>query len=629
MARDSRSAFLRALAQVEPRIARAFEEAIQGVRSSAQRREIERAIERAIREQDVARGAREVLAALQLGSESFEELDRAMLEAFEAGVQYQQGALPKRPFPNSARRLVARFDYRHPEAERWTRESAARRVTEIAEDTREVVRQTVQEAVENQRSYRSVTRSLIGHVEGDRLKGGMIGLHSSQAEYVRRARQQLEDLDEGYFQRARRDKRFDGKVRKAIREGRKLNQSDVDKITGRYSDRLLRLRGETIARTEGNKAMQQGRTQQVMQLIERDEVPPEIVTKIWDAVLGPRTRDHHLELNGQERKWGEPFVSPATAYPMTGPHDDNAPGVDTVNCFPPWQRVLSSGITAGIRRNYRGDLVELSIGGEVHLTVTPNHPILTPAGWKPAGDLIKGDHVFARCGQNGRIVSASPDVHDANPRAQQLYDAAKALTGVVRPNGGVVDFHGEATGENVEIVSVPRSLRVAGDAVLPQRVQNLIFAHADIAHGRLLADRMVGLHSFVSAEDTDCAMSVGGSGPTVFRSEHSGGETVAFGNGGTINPQIIKATVDHGSGYANGSSDGVHGMTVGDHGLDAGKERTPLFLPVRLSMIRRSHHDGPVYNFESETSVLVSGNLVNHNCRCTMRLRINWAALAQ
>lgn len=34
--------------------------------------------------------------------------------------------------------------------------------------------------------------------------------------------------------------------------------------------------------------------------------------------------------------------------------------------------------------------------------------------------------------------------------------------------------------------------------------------------------------------------------------------------------------------------------------------------------IRRFHYSGPVYNFESKTGILVTDNVVNHNCRCTV-----------
>lgn len=332
MARDSRAAFLRALAEVQPRLARAFEEAILDVRSTAQARLIEEAIERAIRTGDLGRGVQEVTAVLQLGQEFFAPLDRAVQDAFEAGAVYQLSTLPKKPFGNTAPRLTVRFQGRNPRAEAWTRDRAAALITEIADDTRTTIRETIQQAVEESRPYRSVTRELIGTVEGNERKGGLIGLHSAQARAVRAARAELEALDPAYFRRERRDRRLDPMVRRAIREGTPLSRADIDRATRRYSDRLLRLRGETIARTEGNKAMNAGRQEAVQQLIDSGQVRADLVTKIWDAVIGPRTRDSHLALNGRKAKWGERFISPITGASLEHPHDEAAPAAETVNC---------------------------------------------------------------------------------------------------------------------------------------------------------------------------------------------------------------------------------------------------------------------------------------------------------
>ncbi|MGI3168399.1 phage minor head protein [Pseudooceanicola sp. C21-150M6] len=331
MPRDTRRAFLAELDKVSPQIARAFEEAIQDVRSTAQMRVIEEAIERAIRTGNIGQGVREVTAALQLGAEFFAPLDQSIDAAFRAGAVYQLSTLPK-PSSNTAPYLQVRFQGRHPRAEAWTRTAAARLITEVTLDTQEVIRGTIAEAVEQSRSYRKVAQDLIGRTEGNQRKGGLIGLHSRQAAAVRKARAELEELDSSYFRREKRDRRFDPMIRKAIKDGKSLARADIDRITGRYSDRLLKVRADTIARTEGNGAMNAGRHESTQQMIDDGKVPVEAVTKIWDATPGPRTRDSHRALNGQEIRWGEMFVSPVTGALLAHPHDENAPAAETVNC---------------------------------------------------------------------------------------------------------------------------------------------------------------------------------------------------------------------------------------------------------------------------------------------------------
>lgn len=331
MARDTRSNFLAELARVSPQISDAFERAILDVRSTAQQRAIEEAIRRAVETGDIWRGVQEVRAALQLGHEFFAPLDKAISDAFEAGAVWQLSTLPKKPLPNTGPLLV-RFQGRHPRAEAWARTNAAALITEITEDTEEVIRETLTEAVQTSRPYRRVARDLVGQTEGNERRGGLIGLHSRQARAVRNARADLEALDPAYFQRTLRDKRFDPTVRAAIREGKPLSAADVDRITGRYADRLLQARGKMISRTEGNKAMNAGRAEAMTQMIESGKVQAEAVTKIWDATPGPRTRDSHRMLNGTAVGWNGKFISPITGAAMDWPHDETAPPEEVVNC---------------------------------------------------------------------------------------------------------------------------------------------------------------------------------------------------------------------------------------------------------------------------------------------------------
>ena len=332
MARDSRSRFLQELARVSPSIEQAFLLAMQDIRSAAQSRAIEAAIERALQSGDIVRGAREVAAAITLGPEFFAPLDRQISEAFYAGGVWQVSTLPKSPSTGSAGPFIVRFNGSSQRVQEWTRTRAGDLITEIVDDQREMIRETIDEALREQRGYRAVTQALVGKTVGNERQGGLIGLHSNQARAVRAARVDLEQLDSRYFRRARRDRRFDGTVAKAIREGKPLSNADIDKITGRYAERLLRLRAETIARTEGNKAMNAGRSEAIVQMVESGKIPPEAVSVVWKSTPDIRTRESHVALNGVQVPWGGFFVSPVTGALMRWPHDENAPAAETVNC---------------------------------------------------------------------------------------------------------------------------------------------------------------------------------------------------------------------------------------------------------------------------------------------------------
>ena len=168
-----------------------------------------------------------------------------------------------------------------------------------------------------------------------RRRGGLIGLHSRQADWVRAMRADLSDPESlsAYFDRRARDKRFDRTIRKAIREGKPLSRNQIDRITGRYADILLRQRGETIARTETIRALNSGRMESIEQLIESGDVTADAVKVVWSATQDARTRDLHRSMHGQEVRHGEAFQSPSGAR-LLFPGDTSlgAGGGDTINC---------------------------------------------------------------------------------------------------------------------------------------------------------------------------------------------------------------------------------------------------------------------------------------------------------
>jgi len=324
--RQTLRAFQRELDRLEPALARAFQEAVQDIRSSAQRDVIIAAIER----QDVEA----VIQALRLGREFFAPLDARIEQSFIQGALWQMGQVPKKIGPEGLN-LIVRFDQRNPRAESWTRERGATLVTETTADQRQLVREAVEDGIATGRGAARISRDLIGTLQGNERRGGLIGLHSRQAEAVRRARAELSDPDamRAYLSRTRRDKRFDRTVAKAIREGNPLNAAQVDKITRRYADRLLQTRGNRIARTEAHNAFSAGRNEAVMQMVEGGQVPPSAIKLVWQATVSRRTRDTHLAMNGMEVPYGQPFQSPSGAL-LAFPGDTSlgAPAEETINC---------------------------------------------------------------------------------------------------------------------------------------------------------------------------------------------------------------------------------------------------------------------------------------------------------
>ena len=189
------------------------------------------------------------------------------------------------------------------------------------------------------RGPRAVALDITGRIDRatGRRTGGILGLTSQQTQYVISARAELLSGDraalQNYLGRTRRDKRYDRLVMAAMDAGKPLSAADVDRITGRYKDRLLQLRGETIARTESITALRAGRAEGYRQLVESGAVTADQITVTWSATGDARVRDIHRAMDGQKVKFGRLFTSPTGAQ-MEFPGDlsHGAHGVDVINC---------------------------------------------------------------------------------------------------------------------------------------------------------------------------------------------------------------------------------------------------------------------------------------------------------
>lgn len=320
------------LARLEPAVREAFLKAVSQITSSVQLRVLEEAIK--------DRQWERVIQILQLDGSVWTRVDRAITEAhFEGGV-LAIASLPQLSTPFGASRLVLGFNGRHPRAEEWAKVEAANLIREITEDQKEMVRLVLREGLEQNRGVRQIALDLIGRTNKTTglREGGFIGLTKAQAQYVLNAQSNLvyggpEGL-RTYLTRARRDARFDKTVKAALRDKRPLTKAEVDKITGRYRDRLLQLRAETIARTETLTAFTEGQVEGYRQLLDTGAVRPDQIERTWSATPDKFTREHHLLLNGQVKKGlDEPFQA-ADGSLLRFPRDRSlgASGKETINC---------------------------------------------------------------------------------------------------------------------------------------------------------------------------------------------------------------------------------------------------------------------------------------------------------
>jgi hypothetical protein len=321
--------------RLEPGVRRAFLASIDRIKSDVQMQLLVDAI--------AANDTPRVIRLLNLDGAYFGPLDRGLTAAYqEAGDTVMASLMAEANAAGAQVRAV--FDARNPRAEEWLRSQSSRLIREITDDQRESVRQILTANIERGTAPRTTALDLVGRVDrttGKRV-GGIIGLHSRDVANKQRALDELRAdprTDAGkarlrnYLSRKTRDKRFDSVVRRAIRDGKPIPAEKARKMIVGMEKKMLRNRGETIARTEllgsTNAAQEQG----LNQLVESGKLAAQNVVAKWDASEDSATRDSHRFMDGQVRQHGTPFIS-GNGYELLYPGDRShgAPAEEIINC---------------------------------------------------------------------------------------------------------------------------------------------------------------------------------------------------------------------------------------------------------------------------------------------------------
>lgn len=312
------------LEQHEPEIRAAFMAAIDNIRSKAEIGRIAALLERG----DIDGAVR----AVHLDPAAFRAFERAIADAYHSGGTAAVDGLPQLRDPSGGRVLL-RFDARNPRAEAWLQQHSSTLVTAIIADQRQAIRTALEAGMLAGDNPRRTALNIVGRIDRatGRRTGGVIGLTEQQASFAASARAELLSGDPAamrrYLARTRRDRRFDRTIMAAIREERPVDAATVQRIAGRYSDRLLELRGTTIARTETLSGLHASQREAFEQAVETGAVRRQDVRKIWRSAADSKVRDSHVDVNGESVGMDERFSNG-----LLHPHETGAPAAEVINC---------------------------------------------------------------------------------------------------------------------------------------------------------------------------------------------------------------------------------------------------------------------------------------------------------
>lgn len=307
-------------------VAQAFMTAIRDLTRQVEIQKLLLALER--RDLDAA------MQALHIDRAAFQPLEAKLVEAFTAGGQ---GAVATMP---AAVSIGFRFDPGNQRAAAIIRETAATLITRLTQAEIDQARAFLADGMARGAGPRSVALDLVGRISratGNR-EGGLIGLSGPYRDYVATARVELASTDpallRNYLTRNQRDRRYDKAVARAIETGKPVPPETARTAVTRYSARLVRLRGEVIARTEGLPAIRAAKHEAFQQLVDDGRVEVMDIVRGWSTTEDGRQRDTHGAMNGQEvRGLDMPFTSPSGAQMMfPGDTSRGAPASEIVAC---------------------------------------------------------------------------------------------------------------------------------------------------------------------------------------------------------------------------------------------------------------------------------------------------------
>jgi hypothetical protein len=273
------------------------------------------------------------LKAVGIDVLKFRALEDAVVAAFERGGSYQAAQIPGLRQPNGYLLKIG-FDVQNPRAEQWLYAHSGRLIQEIVDDQRLIVREALRIGLSRGLNPREVALSISGRVNNatGHREGGLLGLTSRQAEWVRDYARELAEGNVNALQRELRDRRFDATVRRAITAKKPLTQDQIKAMVRAYENRALRFRAEAIARTEVMTSLSTAAIESMQQAIDEGQISAVAVRKVWRATRDKRTRDTHKELDGTSVSFNDAgFVSSSGAL-IRYPGDPDAPASERINC---------------------------------------------------------------------------------------------------------------------------------------------------------------------------------------------------------------------------------------------------------------------------------------------------------
>lgn len=328
------------------------------------------------------------------------------------------------------------------------------------------------------------------------------------------------------------------------------------------------------------------------------------VQRVWRTMRDEKVRPTHRKANGQRRAADSKFKVGAALLKFPG--DMTGLIEETANCFVDGTVVEARGVSGGYRREYNGPLVTLQASGVDNLSGTPNHPILTTRGWVLMGQLQPGDYLVGTgFGQNMAVTH--PYVDRGPASIDQVIDTLENLGVTTRISGSRMQFHGDGTDRDVDVVRANGTLWVSSESTGFQPFSDENFTGRD-----LLLARQSLISEFGGRRDTSTPSRLGSNsiGGTLLRSPVSDHQAVSGDLASRLDTLFEQSPRNSVATNAKMFSELINAGTTG----------VTLHKVINVDIDSQWH--GYVSNLETADGLYIANGIVAHNCRCWLEYRI-------
>lgn len=351
-------------------------------------------------------------------------------------------------------------------------------------------------------------------------------------------------------------------------------------------------RAQRIARTEVGQALRQARMDEAQATSAQFDLPMKMMHL---SALSPTTRATHAARHGH-------------LYDVQDERNWLGSDANSINCFLPGTRVRGR-FVAGSKARYDGVAVRLVAADGSELTVTANHPVLTPAGLIVATELRKGDYLYRYRDQIEHPVGVT-DLHGqlVEARIEQVVGSLMQIGHSVFAGVHAVDFHGDgaACEEQVEIVTTEGMLVTNLDAKAAKTLDKLQLEHPDAVRSSPQSSALFDFQGF----DLPPSRRLGVCS-----------KSLALFAGQSAHTQLggVASTPDCGAAVAQASNKrrpaDSESSRQSQDGL-AGQE-SGAYL-VEIVDVQAFHYAGPVFDLEEVSGLMIAEGLITSNCKCSM-----------